>query len=280
MNNIISYTRNWGNYGHEVEPRGRPEHGPAQRRLRHLHRADHRTQRRQPQRAGRLHRRVLRHGPAHEVRQAGRVPDRLDRQRNDPQRRVEEPGRLEGARRLQRHVGSAQSVKVVWGNESFTYSIPAATSATFTWSRHPGQRRRRPHRRDHRVRRQVRRRRRRQHRQRHRRSSSTPATAPPRRAGRSAPTAPSARSASAWTWPRPAPPTAPRSSSTTATAPAPKPGRPSGTQLINPVSGKCLDATGPSCADGTPLQIWSCAGGANQQWSSALTSVGNRLRRP
>jgi glucosylceramidase len=38
-------------------------------------------------------------------------------------------------------------------------------------------------------------------------------------------------------------------------------------QLINPASGKCLDATGPSSADGTPLQIWTCGGGANQQWA-------------
>uniref|UniRef100_UPI001BDD2A8F ricin-type beta-trefoil lectin domain protein n=1 Tax=Sphaerisporangium fuscum TaxID=2835868 RepID=UPI001BDD2A8F len=30
--------------------------------------------------------------------------------------------------------------------------------------------------------------------------------------------------------------------------------------------GKCLDATGPSSADGTPLQIWDCTGGANQKW--------------
>ncbi len=30
--------------------------------------------------------------------------------------------------------------------------------------------------------------------------------------------------------------------------------------------GKCLDAAGPSSADGTPLQIWSCHGGANQRW--------------
>jgi hypothetical protein len=34
----------------------------------------------------------------------------------------------------------------------------------------------------------------------------------------------------------------------------------------NPASGRCLDATGPSSADGTPLQIWDCAGSANQQW--------------
>ncbi|HCT80429.1 MAG TPA: glucosylceramidase [Micromonosporaceae bacterium] len=37
--------------------------------------------------------------------------------------------------------------------------------------------------------------------------------------------------------------------------------------LINPQSGKCLDATGISSADGTPLQIWACGGGANQKWN-------------
>jgi glucosylceramidase len=30
--------------------------------------------------------------------------------------------------------------------------------------------------------------------------------------------------------------------------------------------GKCLDATGPSSADGTPLQIWTCFASANQRW--------------
>ncbi|HEX3590491.1 MAG TPA: ricin-type beta-trefoil lectin domain protein, partial [Pseudonocardiaceae bacterium] len=35
-------------------------------------------------------------------------------------------------------------------------------------------------------------------------------------------------------------------------------------QLVNPESGRCLDATGPSSADGTPLQIWDCTGGTNQ----------------
>jgi glucosylceramidase len=38
-------------------------------------------------------------------------------------------------------------------------------------------------------------------------------------------------------------------------------------QLVNPASGRCLDATGPSSADGTPLQIWDCTGGTNQQWT-------------
>ncbi|GGM29312.1 ricin-type beta-trefoil lectin domain protein [Dactylosporangium sucinum] len=38
-------------------------------------------------------------------------------------------------------------------------------------------------------------------------------------------------------------------------------------QLVNQYSGKCLDATGNSSADGTRLQIWTCTTGANQKWS-------------
>jgi glucosylceramidase len=37
--------------------------------------------------------------------------------------------------------------------------------------------------------------------------------------------------------------------------------------LYNPQSGKCLDDTGWSTTPGNTLQIWSCTGGANQQWS-------------
>ncbi|WP_439145349.1 ricin-type beta-trefoil lectin domain protein [Streptantibioticus silvisoli] len=37
--------------------------------------------------------------------------------------------------------------------------------------------------------------------------------------------------------------------------------------LVNPASGRCLDATGPSSADGTRLQIWDCTGATNQQWT-------------
>jgi hypothetical protein len=40
-------------------------------------------------------------------------------------------------------------------------------------------------------------------------------------------------------------------------------------QLVNPVSGRCLDATGPSSADGTQLQLWDCTGGSNQQWATS-----------
>jgi hypothetical protein len=38
--------------------------------------------------------------------------------------------------------------------------------------------------------------------------------------------------------------------------------------LVNPRSGKCLDVTGVSNANGTTVQIWTCHGGANQRWTS------------
>ena len=41
----------------------------------------------------------------------------------------------------------------------------------------------------------------------------------------------------------------------------------SGHDLVNPASGRCLDATGPSSANGTRLQIWDCTGGSNQKWT-------------
>jgi hypothetical protein len=37
--------------------------------------------------------------------------------------------------------------------------------------------------------------------------------------------------------------------------------------LVNPNSGKCLDANGASSADGTQLIIWTCHGGTNQRWT-------------
>jgi glucosylceramidase len=38
--------------------------------------------------------------------------------------------------------------------------------------------------------------------------------------------------------------------------------------LVNPASGRCLDATGVSSANGTRLQIWDCTGGTNQKWTA------------
>jgi glucosylceramidase len=40
-----------------------------------------------------------------------------------------------------------------------------------------------------------------------------------------------------------------------------------GRDLVNPQANKCLDATGNSSANGTRLQIWDCTGGANQKWT-------------
>jgi glucosylceramidase len=38
-------------------------------------------------------------------------------------------------------------------------------------------------------------------------------------------------------------------------------------ELVNTSSGKCLDDTNFSTTPGTQVQIWACAGGANQQWT-------------
>jgi type 1 glutamine amidotransferase len=40
------------------------------------------------------------------------------------------------------------------------------------------------------------------------------------------------------------------------------------------VASKCVDVSGASSADGTKIQLWSCTGGTNQQW----TREGNTLR--
>ncbi|MEU3852329.1 lectin [Streptomyces sp. NPDC029554] len=37
--------------------------------------------------------------------------------------------------------------------------------------------------------------------------------------------------------------------------------------VVNSGSDKCLDITGNNSADGTPAQIWTCTGGANQKWT-------------
>ncbi|WP_041832688.1 ricin-type beta-trefoil lectin domain protein [Actinoplanes sp. N902-109] len=46
----------------------------------------------------------------------------------------------DGSKALIAHNGgtAAQPVKVVWGNQSFTYTLPARTTATFTWNGTPG----------------------------------------------------------------------------------------------------------------------------------------------
>jgi glucosylceramidase len=160
---------------------------------------------------------------------------------------------------------STQQMKVNWGNESFSYALPAATSATFTWAGAQG-------------------------------ASTTKSGQITGLGGKcvdvnAASTANNTKiqlftcngsAAQAWT-------------STGGTLKAlgkcmdvAAAGTANGTkvqlfdcngtgaqqwthtasnQLVNPASGRCLDATGPSSADGTPLQIWDCTGGSNQSWT-------------
>ncbi|WP_255509875.1 ricin-type beta-trefoil lectin domain protein [Micromonospora sp. AP08] len=102
----------------------------------------------------------------------------------------------DGSKALIAHNGStsSRSVKVVWGGQSFTYTLPARTTATFTWS-------------------------------------------------------------------------------------GTQSGPPTG--QITGIGGKCLDVTNSNTANGTPIQIWSCAGTPNQQWTrgadGTLRSLGKCL---
>jgi glucosylceramidase len=165
--------------------------------------------------------------------------------------------------------GSTQSVRVNWGNQSFTYSLPTKTSATFTWGGTPGTGNPPP-------------------------GGSGPITG---LAGKCADVA-GANSANGtavnlfdcngsaaqqWT----------RSGGTiqalgkcldvaggsttngaqvqifdcngsgaqqwTTTA---------GGDLVNTAANKCLDVTGNNSANGTRLQIWDCTGAANQKWTA------------
>ncbi|MFJ5723214.1 RICIN domain-containing protein [Streptomyces sp. NPDC093149] len=36
---------------------------------------------------------------------------------------------------------------------------------------------------------------------------------------------------------------------------------------MNPATGQCLDVYGGGSADGTPLIVHTCGGGANQRWA-------------
>ncbi|MFI9384456.1 RICIN domain-containing protein [Kutzneria sp. NPDC052558] len=164
--------------------------------------------------------------------------------------------------------GSAQSVRVNWGNESFTYSIPAATSATFTWTGTQG-------------------------------GTTTP---PPGGhtitgiggkcvdvAGGSSANGTQVQiytcngsTAQSWTQSGSALQALGKcldvASAGTANGTKVQLYDCNGTaaqqwtlnaqkELVNTGSGKCLDATNQSSADGTPLQIWTCGGTANQLWT-------------
>jgi glucosylceramidase len=161
--------------------------------------------------------------------------------------------------------GTTQTVKVIWGGESFTYSVPAKTSVTFTWTGT---------------------------------QSGGSATGPITGiAGKCVDVAGAAtangtavqlfdcNSSAAQQW------TAAADGSLQALGKCMdivSAGTANGTavqlfdcngsgaqqwtataahDLMNPASGRCLDATGPSSANGTRLQIWDCTGGTNQKWT-------------
>jgi glucosylceramidase len=164
---------------------------------------------------------------------------------------------------------SAQSVRVNWGNESFTYSVPAATTATFTWTGTQG----------------------------------TGGTTPPPGghqitgiggkcvdvAGASSANGTQVQlftcngsTAQSWTQSGSSLQALGKcldvASASTANGAKVQLYDCNGTaaqqwthnasnQLVNTGSGKCLDATNQSSADGTPLQIWTCGNTANQQWT-------------
>jgi glucosylceramidase len=163
--------------------------------------------------------------------------------------------------------GATQTLRVVWGSESFTYSIPARTSATFTWS--GGQ-------------------------------TGSPAKtgAITGIAGKCIDVAGAATAngtavqlfdcnttgAQSWTVSPDGSLRALGKCMDVVSA-----GTANGTQvqlwdcngtgaqqwsvtpahdLVNAASGRCLDATGQSSANGTRLQIWDCTGGSNQKWTA------------
>jgi Ricin-type beta-trefoil lectin domain-like len=52
-----------------------------------------------------------------------------------------------------------------------------------------------------------------------------------------------------------------------------------GTVLRNPPRGKCLDVTGKGTTNGVLVELWTCNGGTNQQWTvgpnSSLVGTGS-----
>jgi glucosylceramidase len=162
--------------------------------------------------------------------------------------------------------GSPQSLHVVWGGESFTYALPAKTSATFTWSGAQG-------------------------------GSASPTGSITGIAGACVDVAGGATANGTAVELFTCNGTAAQRWSVAADGSLQALGKcmdivaggtANGTQvqlfdcngtgaqkwtataghdLVNPASGRCLDATGPSSANGTRLQIWDCTGASNQKWT-------------
>jgi glucosylceramidase len=175
----------------------------------------------------------------------------------------------DGSKALIAHNGgtSSQSIRVNWGNQSFTYTLPARTSATFTWQGTPGN------------------------------GGGTGGGAITGLAGKCVDVAGassadgtavqlySCNGSAAQQWSRPGDGTlralgkcldikdrgtadgsqlqlwscaGGANQQWTYTA---------GRDLVSPATGKCVDVTGNTSADGTRLQIWTCTGAANQKWN-------------
>ncbi|MEU4570461.1 ricin-type beta-trefoil lectin domain protein [Micromonospora sp. NPDC023956] len=137
----------------------------------------------------------------------------------------------DGSKALIAHNGGtgSQSIRVVWGGQSFTYTLPARTSATFTWSGN---------------------------------QSGGPTTPPPSGgtgqitglAGKCVDVA-GAGTANG---------TAVQLHTCNGTAAQQWTRATDGTLRA---LGKCLDVAGPSTADGAQTHLWDCHGGASQRWT-------------
>jgi len=264
MNNIISYTRNWGNsmvkWSLAVDQNMGPHNGGCGTctGLVTVHNGDSRS--------GQVDYTVEYYDMGHLTKFVKPGAVRIDSSANAtiPNVAWKNP---DGSKALIAYNGgsSAQSVKVVWGNQSFTYSLPAATSATFTWAGSSGG------------------------------GGGTHVGAIVGYGGKCVDDASGSTAngnkiqlwtcngtaAQSWTVGTDGTLRALGKCLDVAAAgtangtkvqlydcngTAAQVWSATGGQLVNPVSGKCLDATGPSSADGTQLQIWACGGGANQQW--------------
>ncbi|MDQ2588173.1 ricin-type beta-trefoil lectin domain protein [Saccharothrix yanglingensis] len=177
----------------------------------------------------------------------------------------------DGSKALIAHNGgtSAQSIRVDWGNQAFTYNLPARTTATFTWSGTPG-------------------------------GGNPPVggaitglggkcvdVAGGSSADGTAVQLYTCNGSAAQQWTRPGDGTIralgkcldvkDRSTADGAQLQLWSCGGTAnqqwnltaGRDLVNPAADKCADATGNTSADGTRLQIWTCTGAANQKWTAA-----------
>ncbi|MFI9009791.1 ricin-type beta-trefoil lectin domain protein [Actinosynnema sp. NPDC053489] len=178
----------------------------------------------------------------------------------------------DGSKALIAHNGgtSSQSIRVNWGNQSFTYTLPARTTATFTWQGTPG--------------------------------SGNPGgsggaitglagkcvdVAGASSADGTAVQLYSCNGTAAQQWSRPGDGTlralgkcldikdrgtadgAQLQLWSCAGGANQQWTHTSGRDLVNPATGKCVDVTDNNSADGTRLQIWTCTGAANQKWTIA-----------